>query len=42
MKKIEGKIVSASELSRLISTDDSEGITYGDIEKMLSDEDVKE
>jgi len=39
---IEGKIVSASELSRLITTDDSEGITYNDIEKMFSDEDLKE
>lgn len=39
---IKGKIVSASELSRLITTDDSEGITYSDIEKMFSDEDLRE
>jgi len=39
---IKGKIVSASELSRLITTDDSEGITYSDIEKMFNDEDLKE
>ena len=39
---IKGKVVSASELSRLLSTDDSEGITYSDIEKMFSDEDLKE
>ena len=39
---IKGEILSASELSRLITTDDSEGITYSDIEKMFSDEDLKE
>ena len=39
---IKGKIVSASELSRIMTTDDSEGITYSDIEKMFSDEDLKE
>ena len=39
---IKGKILSADELSRLLTTDDSEGITYSDIEKMFSDEDLKE
>lgn len=39
---IEGKIVSASELSRLMTTDDSDGVTYGDIEKMFSNEDLEE
>jgi hypothetical protein len=39
---IKGQIVSVSELSRLITTDDSEGITYSDIEKMFSSEDLKE
>lgn len=39
---IKGETVSASELSRLITADDSEGITYSDIEKMFSDEDLRE
>lgn len=39
---IKGETVSASELSRLITADDSEGITYSDIEKMFSDEDLGE
>jgi hypothetical protein len=39
---IKGKIVSANELSRLMTTDDSEGITSSDIEKMFSSEDLKE
>lgn len=39
---INGKILSVDELSRLLTTDDSEGITYSDIEKMFSDEDLKE
>jgi len=42
MKKIEGKIASAGDLSRLLTTDDSEGITYDDIERMFSNEDLKE
>jgi len=39
---IKGKILSANELSRLLSTDDSEGITYDDIERMFSNKDLKE
>ena len=39
---IQGKILSVDEFSRLLTTDDSEGITYSDIEKMFSDEDLKE
>ena len=39
---IKGKIISADELARLLSTDDSNGITYSDIEKMFNNEDLKE
>jgi len=39
---IKGKILSVDELSKLLTTDGSEGITYSDIEKMFSDEDLKE
>ena len=39
---IEGKIISVDELSILLTTDDSAGITYSDIESMLSEEDLKE
>ena len=39
---IKGKIISVDELSVLLTTDDSEGITYGDIEKMFSQEDLRE
>jgi len=39
---IKGKIVSADELTKLLTTDDSEGITYTDIEKMFNNEDLKE
>jgi hypothetical protein len=40
--RIKGKILSVDEFSRLLTTDDSEGITYSDIEKMFSSEDLKE
>ena len=39
---IKGKIVSADELAKLQTTDDSKGITYSDIEKMFNNEDLKE
>ena len=39
---IKGKILSVDDLSRLLTTDDSAGITYSDIEKMFSDEDLKD
>ena len=39
---IKGKVISASELSKLMTIDDSEGINYSDIEKMFSDADLKE
>ena len=39
---IKGKIVSVDELSRLLTSDDSEGITYSDIEKMFNNADLKE
>jgi hypothetical protein len=39
---IKGKIVSAGEAAKLITTDDSEGITYSDIQRMFSNEDLKE
>jgi hypothetical protein len=39
---IKGKILSVDEFSRLITTDDSEGITYSDIERIFSSEDLKE
>jgi hypothetical protein len=42
MKKIEGRIISTDELTMLLTTDDSESITYDDIEKMFSDKDLKE
>ena len=38
---IKGKIISAEELAKLIITDDSQGITYSDIEKMFSKEDLE-
>ena len=40
--RIKGKILSVDEFSRLLTTDDSKGITYGDIEKTFSSEDLKE
>jgi hypothetical protein len=40
--RIKGKILSVDEFSRLLTTDDSQGITYSDIEKMFSSEDLKE
>lgn len=39
---IKGKILSVDELSMLLTIDDSAGITYSDIEKMFSEEDLKE
>lgn len=39
---IKGKIVSVDELARISTADDSEGITYSDIEKMFNSEDLKE
>lgn len=39
---IRGKILSTGEFSRLLTTDDSEGIAYADIKKMFSNEDLKE
>ena len=39
---IKGKIVSAEELAKISTTDDSEGITYSDIEKIFTNEDLKE
>lgn len=39
---IKGKIVSVDELTKLSTTDDSEGITYSDIEKIFTNEDLKE
>jgi hypothetical protein len=43
MKKlIKGQIISAKELAKLSTNDDSEGITYTDIENMFNDEDLKE
>ena len=39
---VKGKILSRKELSKLLTTDDSEGITYSDIERMCSSEDLKE
>jgi len=39
---IKGKILSRNELSKLLTTDDSEGITYDDIERMFSSEDLEE
>lgn len=40
--RIKGKILSVDEFSRLLTTDDSDGITYSDIEKMFSSEDLRE
>ena len=39
---VKAKIVSVDELTRLSTTDDSEGITYSDIQKMFNNEDLKE
>ena len=39
---IKGKILSVDELSKLITNDDSQGITYSDIERMFSGKDLKE
>ena len=39
---IKGKIVSTKELSRILTTDDTEGVTYSDIERMFSSEDLQE
>lgn len=39
---IQGKIVTADELAVITTTDDSEGITYSDIEKIFNNEDLKE
>jgi hypothetical protein len=42
MKRIiKGQIVSVEELTKLTTTDDSEGITYSDIEKIFNKEDLK-
>ena len=38
---IKGKIVSVDELAKLSTTDDSEAVTYSDIEKMFSNEDLE-
>jgi len=38
---IKGEIVSVDELAKLSTTDDSEGITYSDIQKMFSNEDLE-
>jgi hypothetical protein len=40
--RIKGKILSVDEFSRLVTTDDSEGVTYSDIKKMFSNEDLKQ
>lgn len=40
--RIKGKILLVDEFSRLLTTDDSDGITYSDIEKMFSSEDLRE
>lgn len=39
---IKGEIISADELAKLSTTDNSEGITYRDIEKMFNNEDLEE
>jgi hypothetical protein len=39
---IKGKIVSVDELTKLSTIDDSEGITYSDIQKMFNNEDLEE
>ena len=39
---IRGKILTIDELSKLLTADDSEGITYADIKKAFSDKDLKE
>jgi len=39
---IKGQIISVEELTKLTTTDDSEGITYNDIEKIFNNEDLKE
>jgi hypothetical protein len=39
---IKGGILSTDEFSRLVTTDNSEGITYGDIEKAFSSDDLRE
>jgi len=42
VKRIQGKIVSGGDLSGLLDTDDSQGITYSDLERMFSREDLKQ
>jgi hypothetical protein len=43
MKKlIKGQIVSVEEFTKLSTTDDSEGVTYSDIEKLFNKEDLRE
>jgi len=39
---IKEKILSVDELAKLLKTDDSDGITYSDIEKKFNNEDLKE
>jgi hypothetical protein len=39
---VKGKILSSEEFSRLVTVDDSEGITHSDIKKTFSSEDLKE
>jgi len=39
---VKGRIVSVEELAQLTTQDDSMGITYDDIEKMFSSEDLAE
>ena len=39
---IKGKIVTVEEATKLITTDHSKGITYSDIEKIFTNEDLKE
>ncbi len=39
---IKGKILPVSELSKFLAADDSAGITYSDIERMFSEDDLKE
>ena len=39
---IKGKIISVDELAMISTADDSEGITYTDIEKMFNSADLKE
>ena len=42
MKKIERRTVSATEVTRLLTADDSQGINYNDLKRMFSSEDLEE